>query len=72
MTIEDAITIFFVALSGLLENKGFVLGVTKLFTPINIIIKSFYNRLLVVLVEFVEHGYYEYEGYDTYESSHAI
>lgn len=72
MTIVDAITIFFVALSVLLDTKGLNLGVTKLFTPINIIIKSFYNKLLIGFVKFVEYGYYEYKCDYSYKASHAI
>ena len=44
MTIEDAITIFLVALSALVDTKDFDVGVTILITPINILKSSFYNK----------------------------
>ena len=44
MTIEDAITIFLVALSALVDTKDFDVGVTIFITPINIIKSRFYNK----------------------------
>ena len=72
MTIEDAITIFLVALSALVDTKDFDVGVTIFITPINIIKSRFYNKWLGFLMKFVEYGYYEYKSYYSYESSHAI